>query len=748
MLKKNSTLSCYLNSHVSNEIFFEDFSDINLEDENVITDFFDDHEDKKSDDTLNANIIHQKENVIKLNAAENVIKPNIVENINVVENEKNNQSAKIENEKNNQSAKVDEKTQKQNFKAYNIKKTRKNEIDFINNINTKTNFNVSFLTQDSEEAISFSTATINEKNILNNYFSFISTAYYKKIDNDENWEINEKNIDLTAEINNKLNPGTILIYRDFKSKLINENPNFINSINYFIQQPNEQNVSKCKDWFLKFADTFVEFKKNNKTFDYVNKNNSLTSNEIKFNTNSIIKKYQLIEFPPKIKEILRDINNVFDEIKKQLVLDEQTGFYGIIYEKINLPILCKHKYMTLNHENMITISKECAYKGLCKYCGDNIYDFNEAEINDLPTIVAELTYLLTNLTNSSGDDYVFISIYHLFSGIISKFVSDEDKKYVDKCGAIVSLYIYRIVKELISKNQIYEDSKYVQIILSRCAQLCASVGWDSIKLNQLLGDENLFSNLDKFIEILEKKNNKLNGYIENLYEIFKNYAIEELKTVKNIDEFNQLSENFENDKLKLCVNKIDEEQITSSPEKILDILNESFDLFSKISSYYCPVNHLHKWEKDKCIYCGLNKNNSNVSDVYQKNANNFTQHYDLKPTNTIKKYKCDNKKINLDKIINSNEDPYKILQTKLKLDEFEIINVKKNFYQVIEEVISKISYYTKENKQEIIKLDDEKMLKILIYLDSNGFEKNILNIFNYILLKPLIYVKNKKILED
>lgn len=733
MLKKNSSLSCYLNSHMSNEIFFEDFSDINLKDENIITEFLNDHEDKKFNDSLDTNVIHRKENSIK---------PNMIENINEIK-------TKIKNEKDiNEHKEVDEKTLKQNFKAYNIKKTRKNEIDFINNINTKTNSNVSFLTQDSEEAISFSTATINEKNILNNYFSFVSTAYYKKIDNDENEEINEKNIDLTAEINNKLNPGTILMYRDFKSKLINENPNFINSINYFIQQPNEQNVSKCKDWFLKFADTFVEFKKNNKTFDYVNKNNGLTSNEIKFNTNSIIKKYQLIEFPPKIKEILRDINNIFNDIKKQLVLDEQTGFYGIIYEKINLPILCKHKYMTLNHENMITISKECAYKGLCKYCGDNIYDFNEAEINDLPTIVAELTYLLTNLTNSSGDDYVFISIYHLFSGIISKFVSDEDKKYVDKCGAIVSLYIYRIIKELISKNQIYEDSKYVQVILSRCAQLCASVGWDSIKLNHLLEDENLFSNLDKFIEILEKKNNKSNGYIENLYEIFKNYAIEELKTIKNIDKFNQLSEDFESDKFKLCVHKIDEEQITSSPEKILDILNESFDLFSKISSYYCPVNYLHKWENDKCIYCGLNKNNSNVDDVYQKNANNFTQHYDLKPTNTIKKYKYDNRKINLDKIINSNEDPYKILQSKLKLDEFEIINVKKNFYQVIEEVISKISYYTKENKQEIIKLDNEKMLKILIYLDLNGFEKNILNIFNYILLKPLIYVKNKKILED
>lgn len=655
-------------------------------------------------------------------------------------------------------------------------KPEPNQMNFINSLPTDTYTMVEYLSGKNKEdnkKLSNFTQDLNMKVMINdtNQITCATTEYYKtdKI-NDDNWiyPIDEKkNVDFIGELNNVLNSShSFLNYQTTKAELIAKYPHMINPINYFIQHSDYRSPSTFTDWLATCSYAFADFYKFQKIVTYIKTTNKLLSiKEVKLNNNKLKNEFKVQKLPKELLEILRHLTYYFKEIKDKLELNEKSGFYYLTYEGIQYPIMCKHVYMTMIGKSLYQISSECCVNSQCKYCGDSMISYQDDDVENIPSSVAELTYNLIQCTNAADDDSIFRIIYNMFTGVISKFVKQDDPKFEDKATAIVGLYVYKILNYLINKQILSSDDKLVVKIINNITWNASQVGWDQIKIEQLLKNENLFGNLDLFANILVKKDD-ISSIEDILKETFKEASSEDIKKLKEEDKlfkFNSFLDMLIIDKVNfMFIQKIIDEMKNGSKidsetpkETMYSSSVNTIDLFKKVIHNYCPKNFLHVWEGNKCSKCGIEKDLKNIDKIYEKYNSEFNNKFDLKPINKIGKIEEKNKENSNNEIIkkalnevNSDEIIKDYLRKSLNIGPNEVIRILNNTYLYENYLINEIINVLGEDLLKSLK-NVKEIIKVYIYLDKIGTNKEMMNIFRIPLLSPETFIKKKeKTFED
>ena len=643
-----------------------------------------------------------------------------------------------------------------------------NDMKFINSLSYGTYFEAEFIRDEknNENSINKKFQDYNRKIRIKdtNQITYGTTSYYKDTLNPNNeigdiQPISEKtNMDFIAEIKNAINSSTsFLSYRETKAELVSKYPNLIDPINYFIQQAGDNSTSLLTDLFARFGETFAMYYKYQLYESYIgNKNKALTSNS--FNNKPIKENFKIVKLPPELSRIIRNVNYYFKEIKDDLTLNEKTGQYNLKYKEIEYPIICKHIYMGLSGSSPLEISKVCCLNSQCKYCGDSLINYYEdLEETEIPETILSLTYKLIENTSCSDDDGMFRIIYNMFTGVISKFVNKEDPKFEDKAIAIVSLYIYKIILLMVEKNKLEATSKKTKSLINTINENCSIVGWDTTKIESLLNNEDLFTNLNLFIDLLTNEQKTDENLLETVNKIFESTSQNELKILQKenrLREFNEtlmkkIIDNVNFDFVQKIVDEVKSINLTNVTPKdeLYGNENNTFEVFKKIIKTYCPSNYIHEWNKNSCSKCGIKKDFSNVEDIYERYKLIINQTFDLQPSNNVSKTKI----LKQDSIIDNGLR--QIPENEIKKYIIDRLNINENGYDKIVSHMFEIIpylYSTIETKyhvgfEKLNKLKHEEILRIFLYIDSINPNENYIDILKYGLLTASVYIKTKTI---
>ena len=650
---------------------------------------------------------------------------------------------------------------------YNLKA---NELNYLNTFSNNTYhkgiylIDPKFKIKNRQNEIDLESVFNNQKIQLKNTNQIIqsSSDYYDiELNTEHSLDINERqNMDFVAEINHLLNPlSTILNYHSSKPELIYKNPNLIDCINKFIQQSGDRSTSLLTDLFAKFGETLAMLIKNERlnVINFSNKTKYKNDHELWLN-NQLKQEFKIESLPKELINVITHINYFFNEIKDKLKFNEKTGFYNIVYNNNEYPLICKHVYLSLIGKSQYEISALCCVNSQCKFCGDSMVDYYYDDEDNIPSSIAALVYKLIDLSYGSNDDSLFRTVYIKCTSVILKFVNKNDEKYEDKATAIVSIFIFKIIKYLIQQNVISESSKKVNSLIKLIVDYCLVIGWDNQKIESLLDNDNLFSDVSDFKELLFPTKKQTENE-ETMEFIFNEYADKELKKIKDNNELNKFNDTL----LNMILDNVDYQKIESiihTLQILSIILNENTtifhtehdteDLFIKLIKNYCPENFIHEWTSKQgskiCKYCGIDENYKKISEIYEKYKNIFNNKYVLSSENKLNNFKI--VQTNKDEILKKlstikNMEIKNYIMKRLNILENEYKMIETNLFNIIPYIYSSLINLLNIHDNIISDLSETDLIKLYLYFDQTEPEKNLIEIFKYCLLKPSIYYKNK-----
>ena len=681
----------------------------------------------------------------------------------------NEKMSKLNNEKNEIPTKdeIKKKPIQKKYIKYNLKT---NELNYLNTFSNNTYHKGTYLIdpkfkiKNKQNETDLEYVFNNQKIQLKNSNQIIQSNidYYEiELNTDDFVDISEKrDMDFVAEINHLLNPlSTVLNYHSSKPELIYKNPNLIDCINKFIQQSGDHSTSLLTDLFAKFGETLAMLIKNEKLniINFSNKTKYNNNHELWLN-NQLKQEFKIESLPKELINIITHINYFFNEIKDKLKFNENTGFYNIIYNGSEYPLICKHVYLSLSGKSQYEISALCCVNSQCKFCGDSMVDYYYDDEDNIPTSIATLVYKLIDLSYGSNDDSLFRTVYIKCTSVILKFVNKNDEKYEDKATAIFSIFIFKIIKCLIQQNVISENSKKVNSLIKLIVDYCLIIGWDNQKIESLLDNDNLFTGISDFKELLFPSKKQTENE-ETMEFIFNEYADEELKKIKKDNKLNKFNDIL----LDMILDNVDYKKIESiihTLQILSTIVNENTtifhtehnteDLFIKLIRNYCPENFIHEWTSKQgtkiCKYCGIDEHYKKISEIYEKYKNIFNNKYVLSSENKLNKFKI--VQINKDEIlkklstIKTSEIKNYIIK-RLNISENEYKMIETNLFNIISYIYSSLLNLSNIHDEVINDLSETDLIKLYLYFDQTEPEKNLIEIFKYCLLKPSIYYKNK-----
>lgn len=359
-----------------------------------------------------------------------------------------------------------------------------------------------------------------------------------------------------------------------------------------------------------------------------NKNKAnLPSYEIDFD------KYDIIKFSRDLTEKIRFVEENFEELKNLLKYDSETGFY--CYEDI--PIFCKHVFMTYDGKSLQEVSRECYKDGVCRYCGASMLNYEEISYDNIPLSAQSLLLGFCHSFNNVDQDKLFYRFYRVFTNIIR---DNKDKFKNDNFTlAFCGVFIMKIVKELSGSTvdgetniKLFTQTK-IKKVFDKCREYFAQVGWtpkqventfsspllkfetDVKELIKTCSYNELSTDIDETYldEILDKQNSKFNEIFKQGQDAIEKYNRKLFEIILNSWKYNYKKINSLND-IKSIVSKI-------VLPKLVNQIGEYF--FNTVADVFCPAaisigKNGHKFTGDKCSLCGMMKNKKNISEVYSK----------------------------------------------------------------------------------------------------------------------------------
>ena len=523
--------------------------------------------------------------------------------------------------------------------------------------------------------------------------------------------------------------SSIKLYQNTKSNIISQHPNYKNEINYMSTQPIKNVANTPFDTYIRFALTSNYLNKFMKPLVYRRKDLKLVTK------GSECKDYiNLIKLPKETAWLINHIQLYFQQVKNDLVLNENTGYYMMnvsIEDKeegktinVEFPVMCKHIFMTYDGRSLDEISEECSRAGICKYCGDSLVSSAIDDTTQLPPVVTDLIYKLIDLFDGdvSDQDY-FIRIFNNFSKIVNKFVKTDDTNYINKASATAALYTYKIVKDALKKGLINELS--TGVIMKKILENSSLIGWDINKMDELI-NRGIIQDTTDFINVL-KNDTKIKIEGLTLNDVFK-ISTEDIKKLKDENKLELLrqvlnDENYQTILLNTST-KIKDLTVKNLPINVESTDYEKTESFAKIVKSWCPENVYHEFKSGTCSKCGIKENLSNVETIYKKYEKKFINNFDFKTEN---KFSIASKIeiVNVDSLISQNKDIQTYFMKKLDLSNKDYQDFIKSVCGIKRIIINTLEVLLGHTNKPLDKLNIEELLSLVVYVDKNGLSDTL-----------------------
>lgn len=522
--------------------------------------------------------------------------------------------------------------------------------------------------------------------------------------------------------------SSIKLYQNTKSNIISQHPNYINEINYMTTQPIKNVANTPFDTYIRFALTSNYLNKFIKPLVYRRKDLKLVTkgSECKDFIN-------LIKLPKETAWLINHIQLYFQQVRDNLVLNENTGYYimNVSIENndgktvnVEFPVMCKHIFMTYDGRSLDEISEECSRAGICKYCGDSLVSSAIDDTTQLPPVVTDLIYKLIDLFNGdvSDQDY-FIKIFNNFSKIINKFVKTDDINYTDKASAAAALYAYKIVQDALKKGYINELS--TNTIMKKILENSSLIGWDINKMDELI-NRGIIQDTTDFINVL-KNDTKIRIEGLTLDDVFK-MSTEDIKKLKDENKLELLRQvlNDENYQTILLNTSTEIKDLSAKdlPINVEPTDYEKTESFTKIVKTWCPENVYHDFKSGTCSKCGIKENLSNIETIYKKYEKQFINNFDFKTEN---KFSIASKIeiINIDSLISQNKDIQTYFMKKLNLSNKDYQDFIKSICGIKRIIINTLEILLGHTNKPLDKLKIEELLSLVVYVDKNGLSDTL-----------------------
>ena len=603
------------------------------------------------------------------------------------------------------------------------------EFNFIQSIDDNPYSIVTFTKEPIQIDMSHQPPKINLTNkghVINTTEYFVNPETDKNFKPDDYRDLDKlEHVDTRAEYNHLLNSyHNKLVYTNSRSNILTDNQNFIKSIKFLISQPSQTHISEYSTFIKQFLETAANLRRHAESIKYFVKTsdtNSLKPEEFANLKNKRIDKYDLFIIPRDIIELINHVSYYFKDIKNTLKLNDTTGYYELMVknEKTGkdqaIPILCKHTFMTLNGDSLYTISNECAFKGVCRFCGDTLESVSFEDTTTLPRNVAEFTYMLMELYGCSPDDQsVFIYIYNNVAALISQMVEKDDQNFDNKASSIAALFCYNVI---VNHPPIIKPSSFLLLL----SETLALVGFNEQKIKStiesgVLGDtKNIY---DVLIDTHEST-------FYDFEQIFNKYASKDIKDLKAKGDdqmliFNEMYKQLRIDNLKLdeIVKGFKEKQRELEKGAIEPTRFNTIIVFEGYIKKSCPSNNNlnHDFKNGKCSKCGINSDFKNYEEIYNKYETQFNISYDLKVENkyNVPKYE----KVDIMPIIKKNP-------TEAKEKIIRKFNISQNDFQILCQhiiddmsiIIPTLQTWTYSNYD---KWTVDEILNMIVYLNNDA----------------------------
>ena len=366
--------------------------------------------------------------------------------------------------------------------------------------------------------------------------------------------------------------------------------------------------------------------------------------------------YNIILIPKDLQNKFNKPRKYFKELKEILKLNPDTGFYSYIIENNIIPVLCTHEYMIYDGKALSEVSIQCYKKGKCKYCGQELSAYHEQIKENLPPKVYDLIYKYMSTINENIEENSLIhSLFSLIYDSVKVNLNTKDiKNYTASVIAFTALYLY--VVYIKTKDTINYNIQ-VNRFLDSIKKYWSEIGWTMDTVNNAINNTDIFSNMTNIESIIKDSiyTNDItfldalplsilfgkNVDPKNINDLEAKTKMQKLwkSGISNVEKFNEMFYKalltlwkFTN--IKQNVSDISKRNINVSYDlydiKIADTKNgEKF--FTIVADDYCPVSTKHNWNNKKCTQCGLNKDKSNIKEIYTKYQNIINNSYLQRP---------------------------------------------------------------------------------------------------------------------
>lgn len=469
--------------------------------------------------------------------------------------------------------------------------------------------------------------------------------------------------------------------------------------------------------------------------------------------------FSIYKIPKDLMNMFARITKYWKEIKSQLFLNKETGYYcykvsdkNVVSQgtndKVNMvPIICKHQAMILDNIDVNDIAKECYINGVCKYCGQELIAYNDvAEFVLPPSAMTLIIQFAESFKKSYSTDNI---IYAVNEYIAKKIEKEGISVYsTNECVGYTSLFLIKLCM-LVKENNFDIIEYKIKALLNKLSKHLAYLGKSEQDIKDALDNVTLFEDIHNFISILKttgitssitQNSDKKQLLIEDiLFNGLDRKAKNGIQKLYNEDK----SKMFETQlALKSLVNAlyntdIDIKDIKEELDLIYDTIKSTindngYNFFNKSAKYYCPINFYHEFSNNKCVHCGINENMKNIEEVYNK-------YYDIINNISIEEPVVINENINkdydnkvkknineIDKIIedikNTDETLYKNIIKKY-IEYTDIIKVEDNFKLKNKQYFKDLSIILNIPYEYIYnEFSGKDIKKIIIYIIDNNIQ--------------------------
>ena len=397
--------------------------------------------------------------------------------------------------------------------------------------------------------------------------------------------------------------------------------------------------------FVKFA-PFVAHALTHGVFErYIKGDNGIDYNK-HFNY-EIKPKIKIIKIPRILQNRFNRIYKYFDELKQDLIFDEESGFYVYKQDDVLLPVICLHEYMILNGCPLSEVSIKCYLDGTCKYCGAEMNAYHQTAKQELPVKCYDLIYKFMECINENIDQSLMMfGIFGVLYDSVKKNVDSASvNNYDESIVAFSALYLYALY--LITKHVInYSPTKIIKFIDS-AKKYWNEIGWtqqniekalESSMFDELRTNNNgvnllnqfIFHNEISFLDVLplsvmfnasihpkEVKSNKLEAdtkikkmYLDDKISEFNKKIVDAIMKSWTVITTKPIIEKYPKQDFKSTITTIQTKKIDSGQR-----------FFNECCKKWCPVNIIHEWKNGQCSYCHIKEDMSNQKEIYNNNVN-------------------------------------------------------------------------------------------------------------------------------